>query len=135
MVEGAFVALQVATELGVEFAYAERRVLPEAAGLFPVRYIVPNELRRVVSGRKVAIVNDVINAGSAVRGTLADLRDCKAEPVALATLLVLGEDAGRLAGAASLPLVTLTTQANDLYTPAECPMCRDGTALVPHPGR
>ena len=76
--EGAFVALMVANELGCDFAYAERFPDPGNDALFPVRYRVPAALRPFVAGRRVAIVNDVISAGSAVRGTLADLRGCGA---------------------------------------------------------
>ena len=133
LVEGAFIAIQVASELGLEFTYAERQVIPEAAGLYPVLYSIPGELRRVVSGRRVAIVNDVINAGSAVLGTLTDLRKCSAVPIALGSLLVLGE-AGTIADAAALPLEALVTQPNTLYVPEDCPLCRDGTPLIPHSG-
>ena len=134
LVEGAFIAIQVASELGLEFTYAERQVIPEATGLYPVLYSIPGELRRIVSGRRVAIVNDVINAGSAVLGTLTDLRKCSAVPVALGTLLLLGEKAGTIADAAALPLEALATQPNTLYQPEDCPMCRDGTPLIPHSG-
>jgi orotate phosphoribosyltransferase len=71
MVEGAFVALLIASELGIDFAYAERRLDPDRDGLFPVDYRIPGALRDVVRGRRVAIVNDVINAGSSVRATLS----------------------------------------------------------------
>ena len=72
----------VALELGVEFCYAER-VVPAGAGeaeaLFPVEYVVPQVVRPKLRGKRVAIVNDVISAGSAVRGTLADLTACDAD--------------------------------------------------------
>ena len=73
--EGAFVALMVAEELGVDFTYAERIATTRRDGLFPVDYRLPGPLREWVPGRRVAIVTDVINAGSAVRGTLTDLSD------------------------------------------------------------
>jgi hypothetical protein len=40
-----------------------------------VKYRIPPALRSQVRGKRVAIVNDVINAGSAVRGTFLDLRN------------------------------------------------------------
>ena len=97
LVEGAFVAMMVASELGVPFAYSERFPNPERGGLFAVDYRVPRALRAEVRGRRVAIVNDVINAGSAVRGTLTDLEACAARPVAIGALLVLGSSASRIA--------------------------------------
>jgi orotate phosphoribosyltransferase len=65
--EGAFVALMVASQLDVEFYYAERFERAPSDQLFPVEYRLPSVLRSSVQGKRVAIVNDVINAGSAVR--------------------------------------------------------------------
>ncbi len=97
LVEGAFVALMVASELDVEFSYAERSNGLPSDALFPVAYRVPNVLREQLRGKRMAIVNDVINAGSAVRGTFSDLKACGAQPVAIGTLVVLGSSAARFA--------------------------------------
>ncbi|MGB9198155.1 MAG: phosphoribosyltransferase, partial [Terriglobales bacterium] len=78
LVEGAFVGLMVASELNARFCYSERFMRPDHDGLFPAGYRIPASLRRTVKGKRVAIVNDVINAGSAVKGTYADLIDCGA---------------------------------------------------------
>ncbi len=67
-------------------------------------------------------------------GTLSDLRECGANPVALGALMILGEAAQDIANTASLPLVSLVTEPNVIFTPDECPLCKDGRALVPHPG-
>src|SRR6266404_5693134 len=69
LIEGAFVALMVAAELGVPFTYAERSVdeglaKGETDALYPVQYCLPRSLRDVLRGKRVGIVNDVINAGS-----------------------------------------------------------------------
>src|SRR5215475_3184469 len=90
LVEGAFVALMVAETLGVPFSYAERFPVATRDALFPVDYRLPRALRARVRDKRVAIVNDVINAGSAVRGALTDLQVCAAHPVAIGALLVLG---------------------------------------------
>ena len=127
--EGAFVALMVAEELGVDFAYAERIAATGRDGLFPVGYRLPGPLRERVLGRRVAIVNDVINAGSAVRGTFADLQACGAAPVALVSLVVLGTSAGGLADGWGVPLIHLVQVPNPLWTPAECPLCASGVPL------
>lgn len=71
----------------------------------------------------MAIVNDVINAGSAVRGTLRSLRDCGAEPVAIATLAVLGGSAVRLAIEAGVALEALAHLPNEIWMPSQCPLC------------
>jgi orotate phosphoribosyltransferase len=123
LVEGAFVALMVAAELGVPFSYAERFPNPARSALFPVDYRVRRALRAHVRGKRVGIVNDVINAGSAVRGTLADLEACKARPIAIGTLLVLGSSASRIAADRGVALETLASLPNNIWTPGECPMC------------
>ena len=46
--------------------------------------------RAVDGGKRVAIVNDVINVGSAMQGTFADLQNCGAVVVDISALLVLG---------------------------------------------
>lgn len=129
LIEGAFVAMMVAEELGVPFTYAEGRADPAAQGLFPVRYVVPAALRPGLNGRRVAVVNDVINAGSAVRGTVADLRACGAEVVAIATLAVLGDSAARFAQELGVPLETLASLPNQVWTAAQCPLCARGVGL------
>jgi orotate phosphoribosyltransferase len=90
LVEGAFVGLMVAAELGVEFAYSERCAQPAEDGLFPAGYRVPGVLHSRLRNKRVAIMNDVVNAGSAVRGTFAALIRCEARPVAIGALAVLG---------------------------------------------
>jgi len=129
LVEGAFVALMVAPLLGVPFSYSQPVRERDAAGLFPVSYTLPASLQRELAGRRVAIVNDVINAGSAVRGTLAALRQCGARPVAIGTLAVYGESAGRLAGAHGIPLETLASFPSRIWEPSACPQCARGVPL------
>ena len=129
LIEGAFVALMVAEELDVPFTYAEGRTEPDAQGLFPVRYIVPGALRAQLAGRRVAVINDVINAGSAVRGTVADLQACGAIVAVIASLAVLGESAARFAQSIGVPLVALAPLPNEIWTAADCPLCAGGVPL------
>lgn len=129
LVEGAFVAQLVAAELDVAFSYAERITDPLGDGLYPVTYSIPGQLRAAVRGKTVAIVNDVINAGSAVRGAYADLRICGARPVAIGALLVLGAWAGGFAAEAQIALLALATLPNQIWTPQTCPLCAVGVPL------
>ncbi len=129
LVEGAFVALMVAAELNVEFVYAERFAPPPTDALFSVQYRLPRVLRDRVRGRRVAIVNDVINAGSAVRGAYADLVECGAQPVAVAALLVLGTAASDFAADRRIALESLAVHPNALWLPPECPLCSSGVPL------
>ena len=129
--EGAFVALMVAEALGCDFTYAERFVRADLDALYPVEYRLPKPLRPIVHGRRVGIVNDVISAGSAVRGALADLDGLGAQVVAVGSLLVLGDAFVTFARERGLPLAALERQTSSLWTPADCPLCRAGVPLDP----
>ena len=118
LVEGAFVALLVASRLRVPFTYAERLAASEAGVLYGVRYLIPQGIRSELVGKQVAIVNDVINAGSAVRGTFADLLECGAKPVAIGSLLALGAWASEFAKEHGLALETLTSMPNRVWEPS-----------------
>jgi len=97
LVEGAFVGLMVAASLRLPFSYSEPVRDHRATGLFPVSYPIPKSFEPKLRGKRVVIVNDVINAGSAVRGTLASLKECGAQPIAIGTLAVYGGAASDLA--------------------------------------
>jgi orotate phosphoribosyltransferase len=123
LVEGAFIALMAATQLSLPFSYAERTARLPVEGLFPYAYQIPKALRPVLRNKRVAIVNDVISAGSSVRGTLADLKQLGAKPVLLSSLVCLGPSAARLAEDNGLAFETLLSQPYALWAPAECPNC------------
>ncbi len=129
LVEGAFVALLVALELGCEFTYADRLADPRHEGLYPVEYRVPKALRSAVKGKRVAIVNDVISAGSAVRGTFFDLRKLEADVVAIGALLALGDAIGEFAVEQRVALELLKRMPNNLWAPSQCPLCAAGMPL------
>lgn len=129
LVGGAFVAQAVAERLGSEASWTARVAAPSGAGLYAARYRVPDALRARVRGRSVAVVDDVVNAGSATRATIADLRACDARPVALGALLVLGEGAAQLAGDEGLALASVAALPNAIWAPADCPLCAAGVAL------
>jgi orotate phosphoribosyltransferase len=129
LVEGAFVALLVSIELGCDFTYAERFADASRKGLFPVEYRLPAALRPVVQGRRVAIVNDVISAGSAVRGTFFDLQSVGAKVVAFAALLALGDAVFAFAAEHGVPLHLLQHLPSNLWTSAQCPLCAAGQPL------
>lgn len=130
LVDGAFVAMLVAEELGVPFTYADRVDAPPAEGLYACHYRIPDALRVEVHGHRVAIVNDVVNAGSAVRGTFIDLKSCGADVVALGALAALGDWAAAFASGERLQLAVLETFANTIWEPSACPLCADGEPLV-----
>lgn len=113
---GAYLALLLAARLDVDFAPAEPG-LPSPSSVSTFR------------GRRVAVVDDAINAGSAVRQALAQVRAGGGTPVVLAALVVLGSPAADLAAAEHLPLVTLAHLPAHLWPPSSCPLCAAGQPL------
>jgi orotate phosphoribosyltransferase len=129
LVEGAFLAQMVAEELDVEFYFAEQHVRPKADGLYPLAYRIPDSIRVAIRGKRIAVVDDVINAGSAIRGALADLRICGATPLAIGALLVLGDAAMNFASTEGYPLENLAHLPNVFWEPSACPLCASGVPL------
>lgn len=125
---GAFLAQLIAADLGVEFAFAER-IVTDRTGLFPVDYRIVPALRGVLLGKRVAIVDDAISAGSAVRGTLADVKACGALPLVLGALISFGSRAREIAADERIPLESLVQLPDPIWVPTECPMCALGAPL------
>ncbi|MGI8855556.1 MAG: orotate phosphoribosyltransferase [Thermomicrobiales bacterium] len=120
---GAFVAQMIAAELDLACFHAERIVRGQGAALPAVEYRIPHALRAAARGKNVAIVDDAINAGSALRGTAADLQRCGAHIVAIGALLVLGPAASHFAADRAIPLEHIAALPNVLWSPADRPLC------------
>jgi orotate phosphoribosyltransferase len=124
MVGGAFIGEMVARELDVEFCWAERIISKDQ-----VKYEIPTALRGTVRGRRVAIVDDAINAGSATGGALRDLKLCGANVVAIGALLILGDAIETLASDANIAVERIARRPNILMEPSTCRLCATGVPL------
>jgi orotate phosphoribosyltransferase len=129
LVGGAFLALLIAQTLGVEFAYTERFVPPSRDGLYQVEYRLPAGRASLVRGKRVAMVDDVMSAGSALRGTFRALAAQGAEPVAAGALMVLGDRGAKWFAEQGVVVEAVARDDYDMWTPAECPLCRTGVPL------
>ncbi len=129
MTGGAELAHRIAVELGRPQAWTERFAPSAATGMFPVRYEVPAAQRESLRGKRVAIVDDAISAGSAVRGTHADLIACGARPVVVGALFIFGGAAEKLAAERGLALEGIAPMEFGLWKPSACPLCRAGVAV------
>lgn len=121
--------LLVALVLNVQFTYSERFARLAEESLFPAGYRSPAPLRGQLRGKHVAIVNDVLNAGSAMRGTFADLQSCGAVIVGVGALIVSGTAAFAFTSSKDVPLRSIATLPNKLWDPLECPLCAAGIPL------
>jgi orotate phosphoribosyltransferase len=129
-IEGAFLALGVAAALGLPFIYSEPVRDRGADRLFPVSYPIPLTLRAELHDRRLAIVNDVINAGSAVRGTLAALEQCGARPVVIGALASYGTAAREIAHSHDVALEVLASLPSRIWEPDACALCANGIPLT-----
>jgi len=123
---GAFLAQLVAAELGARFTFAARTLSPQGTAL----YDVPAPLGPVVRGRRVLVVDDAINAGTAVWATLQALVDAGAVPAGIACLLALGPAGAEIAGRYAVPFMRLAAVERGMWLPERCPLCAAGVPLT-----
>ena len=127
---GAFIAQLAAAELDAGFVFAERIVARGAVG-----YRIPDALRGMVRDRRVLLVDDAVNAGSALLATWRDVLACGAQPAGSACLLALGDAPTRIAAATGAPLHHLLALERALWSPGTCPLCAGGTPFGPAQSR
>jgi orotate phosphoribosyltransferase len=131
---GAFLAQAVATVLEIKFFVVEP--VPASAvattGMFTARYQLPAGQRERVRDHRVAVVDDVISAGSSVRAAIAALTDAGGSIAAVGALLMLGDAGLTHFAAQAIPVESLGQQELSLWMPAACALCRAGVALE-HP--
>ena len=126
---GAFLAQLVAHALGVELCFTERVMPAEGNGLYRARYLLPAAFRARVRGKRIAMVDDVMSAGSALRGTYAELRAHGAVPVVAGALMVLGSAGADFFAGEGVPVAAVTRDDYTLWLPDDCPHCAAGVAL------
>ena len=126
---GAFLAQLVAHALGAQFCFTERTPPSLDAGLFGVRYRLPEAFAELVRGRRIAMVDDVMSAGSALRGTYGELTALGALPVVAAALLVLGTTGADFFAMHDVAVEAVAREEFDLWAPTECPLCAAGIPI------
>lgn len=97
-----------------------------------MQYRIPESLRPLLAGRRVLLADDAVNAGSALRATLAELLNYQIILAGFASLLVLGETVRQIAGQYQAPFFSLATVERGLWTAEACPLCRAGLPLIDH---
>lgn len=116
---GVILAFEVARQLGVMVAYAER-MADGSAG---------REIRRGTTfepGQRVLVVDDILTTGGSVRETLAALSPHPVEVVAVAVLV--DRSAGKVGF--EVPLTSLATMEIETWTPETCPLCAADQTLI-----
>lgn len=126
---GAFIAYAIACKLDTRFCWSSRTDRVQTKDLYPFDYHIEGDLDGL-KGKRVVIVDDVISAGSAVRGTLEDLRRHGVNAIALAALLTVGPSAAELCQQEDLQLLSLAHIESEIWAPLECLLCRSGEPVI-----
>jgi orotate phosphoribosyltransferase len=126
---GAFLAQSIARALKVEFWFTERSAPTNGVGMFQVTYPLPRAFAMRARNRRVAIVDDIMSAGSALRGTYAEMEKYGANTVAAGALLILGSAGAGFFTEKQIPVEALDRQPFDLWQPLDCRLCADGVPL------
>jgi orotate phosphoribosyltransferase len=126
---GAFLAQLLAHKLGIEFCFTQRKMPGNAAGLYQASYELPHAFRTRLRGKRVAMVDDVMSAGSALRGTYVELQSHAAVPVVAGALLVLGSTGADFFAQHEVRVEAVARNKHELWLPDACPLCADGLAV------
>jgi orotate phosphoribosyltransferase len=121
---GAFLAQAVADLLYKAFLPAYRD--PERK---PAGYCLP-QVTGGISGWRVAVTDDAVNAGTAVRACAAELRSKAAEPVAVGALLALGPAPLEVTADLSVPFYPVDTMTSQVWPADDCPLCASSTPVT-----
>jgi orotate phosphoribosyltransferase len=97
-------------------------------GKRPVGYRLPT-VAGGITGWRVAVADDAVNAGTAVRACAAELRSRAAEPVAVGALLALGPAALAVAVELSVPFYPVETMTSRAWPADDCPLCASGVPV------
>jgi orotate phosphoribosyltransferase len=124
---GAFLAQAIADVSGSAFLAAHRHPASRPGDVSGYRLpAVPGG----IAGWRVAIVDDAINAGTAVRACFHQVLDAGAVTVAVAALLSLGRAGATIAATLSVPYYAAGTIPSQVWPAGQCPLCADGIALT-----
>lgn len=125
---GALLAQWVARELSVEFAFTEK-VNGADAGVFTVQYRLPPALAKRLCGKRIAMVDDVMSAGSSLRATHAALLAVGAVPVVAGALLILGDAGVQHFAQMGIAVEAPARESFAMWPPESCPLCAAGVPL------
>ena len=128
---GAFLAQLLARLLGSEFYFTQQASRPagQQASEFKAKYQLPPGTKHRVLGKRMALVDDVMSAGSSLRATLMDVETHGAIPVVVGALYVLGSTGSNFFTERGLRIETTGRAPFDAYRPPECPLCAAGIPL------
>ena len=131
---GAIVAQNIASFLDLPYFFTERCEHKSPGALFPVDYCLSKSQQSRVRGKLVAVVDDAVSAGSAIRGTVRALQAAGARPVVVGALLLLGDGSASFMASHGLGMEFVEKLDFQLWLPTSCPLCAgQSNPTVPEP--
>ena len=128
LVGGAFLAQRIAQISRAEFWFTEPVARADGPGLFRARYRLPGAFTGRLPRPRLALVDDVMSAGSSLRASYAELQ-AHTEVVAVGALMQLGPIGASYFAELAIPVNAVVQHAFESWAPAECPHCAAGTPL------
>jgi len=126
---GAFLAQLVAQALDLQFCFTERSMPEHREGLYQTQYKLPAAFGTRVYDERVAIVDDIMSAGSALRGTYSELNAHGATTAVAGALLVLGDAGADFFREQGVAVEAVARDRYSLWLSSECPLCVAGIPL------
>ncbi|MBX3071754.1 MAG: orotate phosphoribosyltransferase [Thermomicrobiales bacterium] len=117
---GILLAFELARQLGVASAYAERVSDGGSERTF-------KRGTTFAAGSRVLVIDDILTTGGSVRETLAALAKQPVEVVAVAVLVDRSAGKVQFPGVPLIPLVSMNV---DAWSPDVCPLCAAGVPVV-----
>ena len=117
---GILLAFEVARQLGLAAAYAERASEGSLTRAF-------RRGTRFAPGSRVTVVDDILTTGGSIRETITALESLDVE---IAAIGVLVDRSGGAATFGNYPLYPLLTMSVDAWPADSCPLCRAGTPIT-----
>jgi len=125
---GAFLAQRVAAMIGAEFWYTEPAAPADGPGLYRAQYRLPRAFANRLARPRLALVDDVMSAGSSLRATYSELH-ARTDVIAVGSLLQLGTVGANYFAEHRIPVTAVVQQEFEMWSPAECPHCAAGAPL------
>lgn len=128
-VGGAFLALLLAQRLNIRFFYTQPVAAEPSTKMFAAHYHLTPELQRHVAGGRIAVVDDMISAGSSARATVDAVHAASATVVVVGCLTALGTEGKDHFTTLGLPFESIDAQPLNLFHPNDCALCASGVPL------
>lgn len=124
---GLVVGEWLAHELGVMCAFAEHDPNTKP-GDIRGRFLLRRGYDQLVAGRRVLVVDDIVNTGQSIRQTIEAVRAAGGQVVAAASLVFVGRFDAQALGVDDFAYL-LHYDVPSGWPPEKCPLCRDGVPI------